>query len=164
MSLTFSDRGVSPGRTSFRTLVITLITLLSVVIVGVGAWSMLQGPQLRDVQSDEQSLHQRAGAFVALRSDRAIEPIDIDQVRITPDVPFALEDDGLSIRLTFDQPLLANTEYLVEVTGVTPAGLGQEGSWSTTFTTGGFDFVFLREVGDTREVHRAVPGAPGTDV
>lgn len=164
MSLTFSDRGVSPGQTSFRTLAITLITLLSVVIVGVGAWSMLQGPQLRDVQSDEQSLHQRAGAFVALRSDRAIEPIDLDQVRITPDAPFALEDDGLSIRLTFDQPLLANTEYLVEVTGVTPAGLGQEGSWSTTFTTGGFDFVFLREVGDTREVHRAVPGAPGTDV
>ncbi|MBT5576709.1 MAG: hypothetical protein HOJ98_06275 [Microbacteriaceae bacterium] len=164
MSLTFSDRGVSPGQTSFRTLVIALISLLSVVIVGVGAWSMLQGPQLRDVQSDDQSLHQRAGAFVALRSDRAIEPVDIDQVRITPDAPFDLEDDGLSIRLTFEQPLLANTNYVVEVTGVRPTGFGQESAWSTSFTTGGFDFVFLREVGDIREVHRAVPGAPGTEV
>ena len=106
MSLTFSDRGVSPGETSFRTLAITLIALLSVVIVGVGAWGWLQGRLLRDDQSEDQSLHQRAGALVAVRSERAIEPIDIDQVRITPDVPFALEDDGLSIRLTFDQPLL----------------------------------------------------------
>ena len=164
MSLTFSDRGVTPGATHFRTLVVVMVTVLALVIVGVGAWSMLQGPKLRDVQIDESSLHQRAGAFVSLRSDRAIDPVAIGQVRITPDAPFTLNDDGLSVRLTFEQPLLADTEYRVDISGVRPSGLGQEGSWSTTFTTGGFDFVFLRDLGDTREIHRAVPGAAGSEV
>lgn len=164
MSPTFSDRGASTGRLRFRNSVIALLTTLTVLIVGVGAWSMLQGPQLRDVLSDELSLHQRAGAFVSLRSDRAIEPISSDQVRISPDAPFTLEDDGLTIRLTFETPLWANTEYRVEVTGVSPAGFGQPASWSTTFTTGGFDFVFLRENGDAREIHRAKPGEPGTEL
>ncbi|HEV8013207.1 MAG TPA: hypothetical protein VGP34_03925 [Pontimonas sp.] len=164
MSLTFSDRGVTPGTTDFRTLVVAIVTVLALVIVGVGAWSMLQGPKLRDVQIDESALNQRAGAFVALRSDRAIDPVGIDQVRITPEAPFTLDDDGLSVRLTFEQPLLANTEYRVDISGVRPSGLGQEGSWSTTFTTGGFDFVFLRDLGDTTEIHRAVPGVAGSEV
>ena len=164
MSLTFSDRGVAPGPTHFRTLVVVILTVLALLIVGVGAWSMLQGPKLRDVQVDESSLHQRAGAFVALRSDRAIDPVTSDQVRITPNAPFTLDDDGLSVRLTFEQPLLADTEYRVDISGVRPSGLGQEGSWSTTFTTGGFDFVFLRDVGDAREIHRAVPGVTGSEV
>ena len=164
MSLTFSDRGVTPGAKDFRSLVVVMVTVLTLVIVGVGAWSMLQGPKLRDVQIDESSLHRRSGAFVALRSDRAIDPVGIDQVRITPEAPFTLDDDGLSVRLTFEQPLLADTEYRVDVSGVRPSGLGQEGSWSTTFTTGGFDFVFLRELGDTTEIHRAVPGMAGSEV
>ena len=164
MSLTFSDRGVTPGAKDFRSLVVVMVTVLTLVIVGVGAWSMLQGPKLRDVQIDESSLHQRSGAFVALRSDRAIDPVGIDQVRITPEAPFTLDDDGLSVRLTFEQPLLADTEYRVDVSGVRPSGLGQEGSWSTTFTTGGFDFVFLRDLGDTTEIHRAVPGVSGSEV
>ena len=164
MSLTFSDRGVTPGAKDFRSLVVVMVTVLTLVIVGVGAWSMLQGPKLRDVQIDESSLHQRSGAFVALRSDRAIDPVGIDQVRITPEAPFTLDDDGLSVRLTFEQPLLADTEYRVDVSGVRPSGLGQEGSWSTTFTTGGFDFVFLRDLGDTTEIHRAVPGMAGSEV
>ncbi|MFM1953036.1 MAG: hypothetical protein RL187_245 [Actinomycetota bacterium] len=164
MSLTFSDRGVSSSPTRFRRVVVTLLTALSLLIVAVGAWSMVQGPQLRDVQSDELSLHQRSGAFVLLRSDRAIEPISSDQVRITPAAPFSLEDDGLSIRLTFDEPLLANTEYLIEVDGVLPAGVGQPASWSAAINTGGFDFLFIRDAGDTREIHRAVPGAPGSEV
>jgi len=164
VSLTFSDRGVTTTATRFRRVVVTLISALTMLIVGVGAWSMLQGPQLRGVQSDELSLHQRAGAFVSLRSDRGIEGVDLSQVRVSPDAPFALESDGLNIRLTFEQPLLANTEYQIEVTGVRPAGFGQQSSWSTSVRTGGFDFFFLREVDGTREVHRAVPGAPGSEV
>ena len=164
MSPTFSDRGVTPGAKDFRTLVVVMVTVLTLVIVGVGAWSMLQGPKLRDVQIDESSLHQRSGAFVALRSDRAIDSVGIDQVLITPEAPFTLDDDGLSVRLTFDQPLLADTEYRVDISGVRPSGLGQEGSWSTTFTTGGFDFVFLRKLGNTTEIHRAVPGMAGSEV
>ncbi len=164
MSLTFSDRGARPGDRPFRAVVVAVVTVLSVMIVGVGAWSMLQGPKLRDVQIDESSLHQRAGAFVSLRSDRAISSVRGDQVRITPDAPFTLEDDGLNVRLTFEQPLLANTEYRIDIVGLRPAGLGQEGSWSTTFQTGSFDFLFLRDTGDSREIHRAVPGVAGTEV
>lgn len=164
MSLTFSDRGVSTTARGFRRVVVSLVTALSMLIVGVGAWSMVQGPQLRDVQSDELSLHQRSGAFVSLRSDRGIEDVDASQVRVIPDTPFSVESDGLNIRLTFDQPLLANTEYQIEVTGVRPAGWGQQSSWSASLTTGGFDFLFLREVNGTREVHRAAPGAPGSEV
>lgn len=164
MTLTFSDRGTTPGALSFRALVVTIIATLAFVTVGVGVWSMVQGPQLRGVVTDESTLHQRSGATLSLLSDRAIESVTSDQIQITPATSFAFEDDGLGIHLTFLQPLLADTQYQVKVSGVRPQGWGQEGSWEATIRTGGFDFLFLRETGGTREIHRARPGEQGTQV
>lgn len=164
MTLTFSDRGTTPGTVSFRSLVVTIIATLAIVIVGVAVWSMVQGPQLRRIVADESTLHQRSGATLSLLSDRAIQPVSADQIRITPAAPFTLEDDGLGIFVTFSQPLLADTQYRVEVLGLRPQGWGQEGSWTATVNTGGFYFFFLRDSGGTREIHRARPGEQGSQV
>ncbi len=164
MSLTFSDRGARRSETGFHRALAWLIGALSAIVLGVGGWSLVQGPQLRDIGVDESSLHQRAGAFVQLRADRAIRAVSEDQIRISPEAEYSLENDGVSLRLTFDEPLLADTTYTIGVSGVRPAGWGQEGSWSASFTTGGFDFLFLRDSADGVEVHRAKPGQVGSTV
>lgn len=164
MTLTFTDRGTTPGTPSFRALVVTIIATLAIVIVGVAVWSMVQGPQLRGIVTDESTLHQRSGVTLTLLSDRAIQPVSADQIRVTPAAPFTLEDDGLGIHVTFSQPLLADTQYQVEVLGLRPQGWGQEGSWIVTVNTEGLDFLYLRDSDGTREIHRARPGVQGSQV
>lgn len=164
MSLTFSDRDAHPSRAGFHRALAWILGGLGLIVLGVGAWSLVQGPQLRDVAVDESSLHQRAGAYAQLRADRAIRPISENQIFITPETQFSLQNDGVTVRLTFDQPLLSNTQYTIQITGVKPTGWGQEGSWSTSFTTGGFDFLFLRDTLEGVEIHQAQPGKAGSSV
>jgi hypothetical protein len=161
---TFTDRGVASSGKTFRRSLVAVVTVLSVMVAGLGVWSVSQGPTLRDIVWDGSSLHKRAGGFITLRLDRAIEPVEAGQVRVSPDVPFSAESEGVILRVTFLEPLLANTEYQVEVVGLRPSGVGREASWSTRFQTSGFDFLFLRDAGDAIEVHRAQPGQRGSEL
>lgn len=158
MSLTFSDRGAGRGVREFRKA--TLASVITLVLAsGIAAgWSLFQGPRLHDVSLDVNSLHQRSDSKVILRVDRAISGVSKSQVSIFPSAPFTVQHQGLDIEFTFQNPLLADTDYEIRVSGIQPSGFGREGSFATKFRTGSFDFLYLSPAGEGVQVHEVSLG------
>lgn len=164
MNLISSRQERVPSERSFARALVGVLVVLSVLVLGAGAWSLIGGPQLRSVQADGDSLHQRPGASITLQSDRAINTISEEQVRITPEARFAVTSDDLAIRLTFPELLLADTNYEVEVRGVAPRGAGNISNWRFSFSTGSFSFLFLREKDGVVDVVQADPSSSHSTV
>ena len=156
MSLTFSDSGAATSYRTYRTTVAVVLTALLVLVGVVATLTVLHGPQLRSVSADTQGLVTRGGVTVTLRADRALTPIVTSQLEITPDARFEVETIGLTLRLTFVEPLRADETYRITVGDVRPRNFGPGSNWSTEFTTGALDFFYISEAGQNTALMRAV--------
>ena len=132
---TFSDRGTTAGARAFRRGLWSTIALLGVVAFGAGLLTLTQGPQLRSITLDETSSIRSAGE-ITLRSDRALASVPQTSIRINPAIPFTVTQKDLDLRLILDEPLLAGTDYEIEIDGVEPASLGASGNTSQPSTSG----------------------------
>ena len=152
---TFSDRGTTAGARAFRRGLWSTIALLGVVAFGAGLMTLTQGPQLRSITLDETSSIRSAGE-ITLRSDRALASVPQTSIRINPAIPFTVTQKDLDLRLILDEPLLAGTDYEIEIDGVEPASLGASGSWATSFSTPSEGLAYLRAAGVDTELVRLV--------
>lgn len=152
---TFSDHGTAAGARPFRRGLWSTIALLGAVAFIAGLLTLTEGPKLRSMSLDEQSSIRTAGE-ITLRSDRALATSPLASIRITPEVSFSVTQKDLVLRLILDEPLLAGTNYEVEVNGVEPASLGASGNWSASFRTPFEELLYLRAAGAETELVRVV--------
>jgi hypothetical protein len=164
VSLTFSDPGLpsAPGR--YRRGLVATVLVLTLVIIAALAFTLSDGPRLRSVSVDESSAVQAPGAVVALRSDRALKPVDEGAIVVTPSAPFSVETTDVDVRIVFTYPLLASTTYRIAVDGVSPRGWGAQSSWEASFTTPSLDFLYLRSAGADDELMRYSLDGSGPEV
>jgi len=155
MSLTFSDRGASSGRREFRFVTLVCVFIL-VAGIGIAAgWSFVQGPRLHGITVDVNSLSKRSDSTLTLRLDRAISGVSANQITIRPSAPFEVQHRGLDIELTFLRPLLADTQYEIQVSDLRPSALGRAGNFSAKFETGTFQFLYLTQTSGMVQVREA---------
>lgn len=152
MSPTFSDPGSTATARGFTRAVWALALVFVLIATGATVLTLSEGPRLRTVAIDEAYSLQTSGATLALRSDRAVRAVTPDMVSITPVAPFSVESSDTVVRIVFDQPLLAATQYTVSVAGVSPRGLGAVSHWKTGFQTPAEELLYLRAAGDVDEL------------
>jgi len=152
VSPTFSDPGSTATRSGFRRAVWSLAVVFVLIATGATTLTLSEGPRLRTVVMDEANALQSTGAILALRSDRAVTAVTPDMVSVTPPAPFSVESSDTVVRIIFDEPLLAATQYAVTVAGVSPRGLGARSDWSTRFQTPPEELLYLRAAGDVDEL------------
>lgn len=156
MSLTFSDPGVPSSGKQYRTGLLAVVLVTSLIAVAAVVGTLTEGPRLRSATIDEATAIQASGVVLALRSDRAVTEVSRAQVTITPETSFTVETTDLDVRVVFDQPLRAATTYRVSVSSVAPRGFGASGIWETTFQTPAEELLFLRSAGEQDELVRLV--------
>lgn len=152
MSLTFSDPESTSSARGYRAGLLATVLVLGLIVIGALSATLAEGPRLRTATIDESSAVQASGVTLTLRSDRAVAPVPLSAIRITPEAPFTLQFSDLDVRIVFDQPLLAATTYRVVVANVAPRGWGASSSWDAQFTTPSLDFVYLRAAGAEDEL------------
>ena len=154
MSLTFSDRGTVSSARTFRLVLSTVLSILLVAIGVAGFTTLTEGPRLRSSVIDAEGATKTPGATLTLRSDRALDPIDPETIRVEPEAEFSIEQTDLDVVMTFAHPVRSNTTYTVSLDQVSPRGAGATTSWSTSFSTPAEDLVFLRSMGSDTELVR----------
>lgn len=164
MSLTFSDPGHNSTQRSYRRGLLGTIVVLVLVVIGALSATLTEGPRLRSTTIDEDSSVQSRGVSLALRSDRALAPIQVGSIRISPEASFQLESTDLEVRIAFDYPLRSATTYRVSIDSVEPRGWGAQSAWETSFTTPPSDFIFLRAAGAEEELLRYSLDGTGAQV
>ena len=154
MSLTFSDRGTVSSARTFRVVVSAVMSVLLVTIGVAGFTTLTEGPRLRSSVIDVEAATRTPGTTLTLRSDRALDPLDPETVRVEPEALFSIEQTDLDVVITFTHPVQSNTTYTVSLDEVSPRGAGATTSWSTSFSTPAEDIVFIRSVGTDTELVR----------
>jgi hypothetical protein len=162
--LTFAEvaLGRSPGaRSRFqRTLAITVAVLLAFITV-FAFLGFNQGPKLSSAQVDTEQVVQQRGQQLRLFVNQAVAAVAADQVRVTPAAAVSVSSSGDVIAVQFDQPLRYNTEYTVEVSGVTSVYVAQESTLTHRFTTASPDLYYLDRGEETDRIIRT--GLASTD-
>jgi hypothetical protein len=121
-------------------LVIAALVVLVGVFAGLG---LTQGPKLSSAQVDTDGVVAQSGQQLRLFTNQAVAAIDADQLTIVPAVPATVTASGDVIAVQFDEPLLYNTVYTVEVTGVTSPYVAQPSTLSYEFRTGAPEMYYL---------------------
>lgn len=126
-------RGTSGRR--FLYTILAVVAVLVVVVGGLGAVSLFQGPRVSQVHVDEAEAIEVSGSRVIITANQSLQKIDASQVTVDPAVPFTVDAAGRSIGIRFTVPLDDTTEYTIDVDGATGTGGGPASDLSTTFTT-----------------------------
>ncbi|MCK3769239.1 Ig-like domain-containing protein [Microbacterium aerolatum] len=150
-----NDPQPSPrDRRRFLYTILAVVGVLAVVVVGLGAVSLFQGPRISQVQVDPREAIQVSGSRVILTANQALEEIDESQVTVEPAVPFTVDAAGRNVGIRFTVPLDDTTEYTVKVAGVTGSGGGPASDLSTTFTTPAAEIFLLNRSDDDDSIFR----------
>ncbi|GGD66232.1 hypothetical protein [Microbacterium murale] len=134
--------------------ILAVVAVLVVVVGGLGAVSLFQGPRVSDVQVDAAEAIDVSGSRVILTANQSLQPIDASQVTVEPAVPFTVDAAGRSIGIRFTVPLDDATEYTVRVDGATGTGGGPASDLSTTFTTPAAKIFLLNRSDDDDSIFR----------
>lgn len=135
---------------SFRTaLSFTIVTLVLACAV-LGVLGYLQGPRLSEAVVDAAAVASRPDQQLRLFANQLIDDVDPDAVSITPaaDLSVSTRDDVVTIQ--FDDPLLHDTEYSVEV-AVTNPYADRASTLEYSFRTDPAEFYFLDRADPTRD-------------
>jgi hypothetical protein len=141
----------APRRPRDRRFTLTLVTVLGVLalVVGVlGVVSLTQGPRIAQVQVDAQQAIETSGSRLILSANQRLEPVDAEQVTVTPAVPFTVDAAGRSIGIRFTVPLDDETKYTVSVKGAAATGGGPTADLTTSFTTPASHILLLQRSAD----------------
>lgn len=148
------------GRRAYRRATVVVITVLTVLAVGLGAAGALQGPRVRDAAMNAQSLVDQANARIVLDASQPLQPVDATAVRIEPAAAFTVEHDAARITLRFDEPLRYATDYRVAI-DVRGTATGAAGTLEHEFTTPDAAVHTLVRSGDPAVPDRVVRTAVG---
>jgi hypothetical protein len=143
-----------------RRLALTVAALLVFVAV-FAVLGYNQGPKLSSAQVDTAQVVQQRGQQLRLFANQAVATVTADQVTVTPAAEVTVSSSGDVVAVQFEEPLRYNTDYTVEVTGITSVYVAQESSWSYEFTTVAPDLYYLDRGDDTDRIIRT--GLASTD-
>ena len=153
-SLNETNRAPQPKNRRFVTTILAVVGILVVVVTGLGAVSLFQGPRISQVQVDPAEAIQASGSRVILTANQSLQEIDESQVTIEPAVPFTVDAAGRGIGIRFTVPLDDETDYTVSVSGVTGSGGGPTSDLTTTFTTPASEIFLLNRTEDDDSIFR----------
>lgn len=132
---TASPAAAGPDRTFRRTLA-TLLVGLVVLCLALVAVNVLNGPRLTGASVDTTAVVSQANQRLVLESNQQLAEVAADQVAVTPASSVQVQTSNDTIVIVFSQPLAYDTEYTVDVTGVTGPFADRVSTLSTSFRTG----------------------------
>lgn len=143
---------------------VATLGILAVAVAGLGVGGAFRAPHLDDVSVAAATALTRPDQRLVLQADQAIDPVDADDVSLTPDVPIEVTSDGRAVTVRFTGMLRALTEYTVRV-DVRGAATGVPGTWEHSFTTPDLDVaVLVRDLDGPDEVVGRTVSGEGRDV
>ncbi|MGV2982889.1 hypothetical protein ACNPNP_04205 [Microbacterium sp. AGC85] len=149
-----AHRVAAPKDRRFLYTILAVVTVLVVVVAGLGVISLFQGPRVSEVQVDAAEAIDVSGSRVILTANQSLQQIDESQVTVEPAVPFTVDAAGRSIGIRFTVPLDDATEYTVRVAGATGTGGGPASDLSTSFTTPAAEIFLLNRSDDDDSIFR----------
>lgn len=152
------------GTRRFRVALLGVIGVLVVIVAGLSAVSLSQGPRITEVQVDPREVIEVSGSRVVLTANQALQAIDASQVTVKPAVPFTVDATGRSIGIRFTVPLDDSTDYTVRVSDVTGTGGGPASDLTQTFTTPAAEIFLLNRTAEDDSIFRADLAGDGVAV
>lgn len=143
-----------PGDRRFLTTILLVVGILAVIVAGLSAVSLFQGPRISHVQVDAAEAIEASGSRVILTANQALQQIDESQVTVDPAVPFSVDASGRNIGIRFTVPLDDATEYTVKVADVTGSGGGPASDLQTAFTTPAAEIFLLNRTDEDDSIFR----------
>ncbi|MFB2585559.1 hypothetical protein [Herbiconiux liukaitaii] len=134
----------TPSRSFGWTVAATCVVLALVSGALVGA-SALIGLRVEVSLPDPERSVNAAHQAVVLTANQQLQPIDADDVDITPAVPFSLTASANRITIVLDEVLDHATDYRIEVDGVSGSFGDEPATIARTFTTPAAGLVIERE-------------------
>ncbi|GAB3606090.1 hypothetical protein GCM10027413_14990 [Conyzicola nivalis] len=119
------------------------MVVLALLCAGFAALGYVQGPKLSSAQVDTEQVTTRSGQQLRLFANQPLAAVDPDDVTITPAAEFTVTTSGAVVAVQFEQPLLYDARYVVEVDGVTSQFDDQGSTLSYEFTTGSQPLYYL---------------------
>jgi hypothetical protein len=166
---TSTDPSAADGR--FRRGVAVTIAVLIVACAVVAGLNYLQGPKLNSATIDTDQVVSLSGQQLRLFANQPIAEVTADQVRVRPETPFTVSDDGQTTAVTFTGRLRYDTEYRVTVQGVEAASGGRPASFSHSFHTPRAGVMYLDRAdptiageGEDRILLAGLSGSGATEV
>jgi hypothetical protein len=133
---------------------LVVAALLAVVGLAGAAVSTMQGPRVTAVDVDPGAAAAASGGRLIVTTSQPLAEVTEDQVRVSPDVPFAVDTSGRTLGVRFGLPLQDDTEYTVTIEGVTGTGGGPATSVTETFRTPRAEVYLLQRGNGTDTVFR----------
>lgn len=154
----------APKQRRFLYTLLAVVGALAVVVAGLGAVSLFQGPRISQVQVNAAEAIDVSGSRVILTANQALQEIDASQVTIEPAVPFTVDAAGRSIGIRFTVPLDDATEYTVSVGEVVGTGGGPASDLQTVFTTPAAEMFLLNRTAEDDRIFRTDLAGDGVPV
>jgi hypothetical protein len=146
---------LTPSTSSgFRRTFTALVVVLALLCAGFAALGYVQGPKLSSAQVDTEQVTVRSGQQLRLFVNQPLSTVDPDDVTITPSAEFTVTTSGAVVAVQFEQPLLYDARYVVEVDGVTSQFDDQGSTLSYQFTTGSQPLYYLDRGETTDDIVR----------
>lgn len=123
---------------SLRRALWSIIAVLSLGSAGLVAVNFLSGPRLLAFDVDPAKVVASANQHLVLKTNQQLRTLTADQVTVNPGVPISVDTSADSIVVSFPRPLAYNTDYTVQVTGVTGvsgAATGRSSDFDVAFST-----------------------------
>ncbi|GAA5145670.1 hypothetical protein GCM10025768_03210 [Microbacterium pseudoresistens] len=108
---------------------------LVLVVAGLSAVSLFQGPRIASVSVDPAAAVEDSGTRLILTANQPLAEVDPAQVSVDPAVPFTVDTAGRGLGIRFTVPLDDDTEYTVTANDLTAAGGGPASTLTTSFRT-----------------------------
>ncbi|PRY70138.1 hypothetical protein B0I08_101265 [Glaciihabitans tibetensis] len=123
-----------------------------------------QGPKLSSAQIDTAQVVQQGGQQLRLFVNQAVASIEADQITVTPAAAISVSTSGDVVAVQFDEPLRYNTDYVVEVSGVTSVYVAQPSTLTYEFTTASPELYYLDRAGDSDRIIRTALSTTDRDI
>lgn len=154
----------APKDRRFQYALFAVVGILAVVVAGLSAVSLTQGPRITDVQVDPSEAIEASGSRLVLMANQSLAEVDESQVTVTPAAPFTIDAAGRSIGIRFTVPLDDSTKYTVRVSDVTGTDGGPASDLTESFTTPASEIFLLNRTDEDDTIFRADLAGDGVPV
>ena len=125
-----------------------VVAVLALVVAGLSALSLTQGPRVSAAKIDPAVAIGSSGARLVLTANEPLAAVDPSQVTVEPAVPFTVDTAGRGVGIRFTVPLDDQTEYTVQVRDVHGVQGGPTGTLHASFRTPSSQIFLLQRTAD----------------